>query len=117
VGDYKYLVDVSAATGSPALGGSLFKPGVVNYLDASAVVTKRKVYGDYGLATVWSSRVGLYMAPAITYGLSSDADDWLVRDVRIIDDSNSYVVTVEFLFADGGWDTDIYQGTGVADDA
>jgi hypothetical protein len=107
-GKYEYFVDTSDAN---------LKSGVVNYLKPSSVVTKRKVYNDYNLATAWATRQGTYMAPADNFGISSAADDWLVRDVRIIEDFTAWVVTVEFLYFSGGVDTDIYSASGATDDA
>lgn len=108
VGDYKYLVDG---------GNAGLKVGVINYLEGTATVTKTKVYGTVALANAWSGYKGMLMAPSKTFGESTNDEDWLVRDVRNVDDNTDSVVTVEFILAPGGWDTEIYDPTGVADDA
>jgi hypothetical protein len=103
-GDYKYIWQEPT------------KPGVNSYLYQTTLITKRKVYTEIKDAAAWHGEVGFLCAPLETYGIATDKQYWLIRDVRIVEDSDlKYAVTVEFLFADFGWDTDIYTDADIED--
>jgi len=92
------------------------KPGVNTFLRQTTMITKRKVYETKADARQWIKEVGYLCAPVETYGLAIENEYWLIRDARLVEDQDSYAVTVEFLFSDFGWDTDIYSDASIDDD-
>ena len=103
-GDYKYLWQEAE------------KPGVNAFLAQGTVVTKHKVYTKKEDAAAWHGEVGYLCAPLETFGAASGKEYWLIRDVRIVEDSDlKYAATVEFLFNPLQWDTDIYTDADIQD--
>jgi hypothetical protein len=94
------------------------KVGVTSYLELVAAITKRKVYTKQnGTFLAWGDTTGQLLAPAVVIGLLSGRQNWLVRDVRIVEDQGSWAMTVEFLYRLGnGWDSDIYEDSAIAED-
>jgi hypothetical protein len=105
-----------APSGYPYLRQSKTKSGVTSYLVIGARIQKRKVYTNKADAIRWSDQVGFLCEPAERYNLGQGYEKWLIRDYRIVQDRNGWATTVEFLYSEEGWDTDIYSQAGVTDD-
>lgn len=116
VGQSVYLWSTSPSGEYKTLVQSATKPGVTSYIKQTSVITKRKVYTDITEAQEWVGEVGYLCTPAQTFGLATNTEYWLIRDVRLVEDNGAYAVTVEWLFSDFGWDTDLYGTASITDD-
>jgi hypothetical protein len=113
---YPYLK--AAVYGAPFPAGVNVKTGITSYLELAATITKRKVYTKQNdTFRAWGDTTGQLLAPAVVIGLLPNRNNWLIRDVRIIEDKGSWAMTVEFLYAAGdGWDDDIYEDSAITTD-
>ena len=94
------------------------KVGITSYLELAATITKRKVYTTQNATFLaWGDTTGQLLAPAVVIGLLPGRQNWLIRDVRIVEDDGSWAMTVEFLYFPGnGWDDDIYEDSAINED-
>jgi len=111
-----YRWSVNQPSGFPVFIQDATKAGVNTHIQQTSLITKTKVYDNITDAAEWAGEVGYLCAPCTTFSLLSDAQYWLIRDVRITEDHGMYAVMVEFLFSDFGWDSDIYTAADISDD-
>lgn len=95
------------------------KVGIDSYLVQGAVLTKKKVYTSVDStngAARWTTEVGKLSSPNVAYGLSPSQSKWLIRSYRIVDDLYEFATTLEWLYSEDDWDSDIYENSSVSDD-
>lgn len=106
-----------APTGFEVLFKEVTKAGVTSYLDQTATITKRKVYTTQNNTFLaWGDATGTLLAPAVVIGLLPGKANWLIRDVRIVEDAGSWAMTVEWLYSFAVWDDDIYEDSAIGED-
>jgi len=85
------------------------KPGVEAFLYPMPVVRYEYWHSTKANVEGILQTVGTRAIPGERFGYDNDAAKWLVTGAGVSEDGTKYKGTVEFTYADGGWETDLYS--------
>jgi len=85
------------------------KPGVEAYNYPAPVVTETSYYKKRGDASAKLRHIGRLSAPSYCFGYNKSAEYWLINNSSMTRDGRFWVVTTEHIYADTGWDEEIYS--------
>lgn len=85
------------------------KPGVESYYYTATTITETLYTRNKKTAYKKVNNVNVLKAPAETYGLPADAEKWYISSSSIQYQNKYWCIVTEFIYADNGWDEDIYE--------
>lgn len=91
------------------VGVAKTKPGVQAYNYPAPVITATSYFKRQIDAIVKLRSIGRLSAPSYCFGYNTANKYWLINNSSMSRENKLWVVTTEHIYADGGWDQDIYS--------